>query len=165
MQIETARLSLREFQHQDLASLAAILADPLVMHFSSTGALSVVQAQERLDKFIASYQSYGFGKWAVISNATQQLIGYCGIAMAVIDHQNQPEIGYRFDSKVWGQGFATEAAAAALQYGLSQLRLPYILEIVEPANLASVRVLQKLGLNYQSATVFHGLPMDVYRSQ
>ena len=58
---------------------------------------------------------------------------------------------------------ATEAAATAIQYGFEQFKFPYILGVVERANTASVKVLEKLGMRYERETVFHGVKMDVYR--
>jgi [ribosomal protein S5]-alanine N-acetyltransferase len=164
MRIETPRLLLREFQRSDVDALAPILADPLVMKFSPTGALSIAQTRVKIEGFIACYQDYGFGKWAVILKNTHQLIGYCGIAVEQIDHQAEKELGYRLDSKVWGQGLETEAAIAALQYGFNSLKLPYVLGIVESANTASVRVLEKAGMCFErTTTIFHQREMDVYR--
>lgn len=163
MLIQTMRLILREFRPDDLAALAEILAKPEVMKFSLSGALSAVEAQAKLERFINSYREYGFGKWAVILKDTNQLIGYCGIAVERIDDQEETEIGYRFDPAYWDQGYATEAAAAALDYGVDRLKLPHILGIVERANFRSVRVLQKLGMTYERETIFYGVKMDVYR--
>ncbi|NET35808.1 MAG: GNAT family N-acetyltransferase [Cyanothece sp. SIO1E1] len=163
MWVETQRLILREFQLEDWQELAPILADPRVMKFSPTGVLSILQTQQKINSFISSYEKFGFGKWAVIFKESHKLIGYCGIAVEQIDNRDEKEIGYRLDSRFWGQGLATEAATAALQYGFEQLQLPYILGIVEPANTASVRVLEKLGMQYKRETIFHGLKMDMYR--
>ena len=63
----------------------------------------------------------------------------------------------------WGMGLATEAALATIQYGFEQLKFPYILGIVERENVASVRVLKKLGMKYERRTIFYGVEMDVYR--
>jgi [ribosomal protein S5]-alanine N-acetyltransferase len=164
MQIETDRLILREFQRDDLPALVPILADPKVMQFSLTGINSPEEVQTKIDNFIASYQKYGFGKWAVILKSNHQLLGYCGIAVESINAKDQPELGYRFDSRFWRQGLATEAAIAAVRYGFEQLCLPYILGIVEQANGASVRVLEKVGMQYEGKTIFHGIEMDVYRT-
>ena len=163
MHIETPRLVLREFQREDFRQLAPILANPQVMKFSQTGVLSVLQTQAKIEGFIAAYAKNGFGKWAVISKASHEMIGYCGIAVEIIDNRPERELGYRLEPKFWGQGLATEAASAALQYGFNQLKLPTVLGIVEPDNLVSVRVLQKLGMRYERETVFHGIKMDVYQ--
>jgi [ribosomal protein S5]-alanine N-acetyltransferase len=163
MWIETQRLVLREFQQEDFRALAPILADPQVMKFSPTGVISIAQTQERIEGFIACYKEFGFGKWAVLFKECNTLIGYCGIAVDRIDRKDEKELGYRLDSKFWGKGLATEAASAAIQYGFEQFNLPYVLGIVERANIASVRVLEKIGMRYQKTTIFHKVEMDVYR--
>lgn len=160
---ETSRLILREFNVEDDRELSPILANPQVMQFSLTGCLTVAQTQAKIDDFITSYRQYGFGKWAVILKKENRLIGYCGIAIEIIDERPEPELGYRLDENYWGKGLATEAAKAALQYGLDRLELPHILAVVEPANQASVRVIEKLGMNYHKQTVFQGLQVNVYR--
>ena len=162
MVIQTPRLMLREFQPEDVQQLAPILAHPQVMQFSSTGVLSVSETAAKIQSFIQSYQHYGFGKWAVIHQASNELIGYCGIAIEQLDHRDEREIGYRLNPAFWGQGLATEAASAALQYGFEQFKFPYVLGIVELGNHASVNVLKKLGMHYQRRTQFHGGEVDVY---
>jgi RimJ/RimL family protein N-acetyltransferase len=163
MRLETQRLILREFQPEDSCQLAPILAKEQVMKFSLTGILTFQQTQIKINDFIASYKKNGFGKWAVIFKQSNQLIGYCGIAVEQIDNVDEREIGYRLDPEFWGRGLATEAASIVIQYGLKQLRFPYILGIVERENVASVRVLEKLGMKYKRKTVFHGVEMDIYQ--
>jgi [ribosomal protein S5]-alanine N-acetyltransferase len=163
MELETQRLVLREFQQQDAQVLAPILADPQVMKFSPTGVLSLSQTQEKIEGFIDSYRELGFGKWAVILKKNRQLIGYCGVAVDCIDGKDEKELGYRLDSRFWGQGLATEAATTAIRHGFAQFKFPYILGIVEQANTASVRVLQKIGMCYDRETIFDEIRMDVYR--
>ncbi|BAY34464.1 putative acetyltransferase [Nostoc carneum NIES-2107] len=161
--IETKRLILREFQPQDLHQLAPILANPQVMKFSLTGILSSVQTQEKINSFITSYKTFGFGKWAVIYKESNQLIGYCGIAIEQIDNVTEREIGYRLDPNFWGKGLATEAASATIQYGFKQFKFPDIIGIVNPANTASVRVIEKIGMRYEKSTIFHGREIYIYR--
>jgi RimJ/RimL family protein N-acetyltransferase len=161
--LETQRLILRDFTLEDVSQLAPILSDPRVMEFSPKGVLSTVETQGKIEEFIALYQNRGFGKWAVIFKATNQLIGYCGIALERIDGMDEPELGYRLEPAFWGQGLATEAAKPALNYGLGQLQLPYLLGIVEPANTASAKILKKLGLKYDRTTILHGSEVDIYR--
>jgi [ribosomal protein S5]-alanine N-acetyltransferase len=154
VRIETDRLILREFRRTDLHALAPIMADPKVMKFPPTGVNSVEQVYERIESFIACYKEFGFGKWAVILKEHNQLLGYCGIALDRIDGKDERELGYRLDSRYWGQGLATEAALVAMKYGFEQFNLPYILGIVERVNRASVRVLEKVGMHYQRTTFF-----------
>jgi [ribosomal protein S5]-alanine N-acetyltransferase len=161
--IETERLILREFQQIDFRELAPILADPKVMKFATMGVLSVEQVQQKIASFITCYEKYGFGKWAVILKDSNRLIGYCGIAVELIDGNNEKELGYRFDSSYWGQGLATEAASAVIKYGFEYLELPYIIGVVERSNISSARVLEKVGMGYDRTTIFHGVEMDLYQ--
>jgi len=163
MWLETQRLILREFQREDVRELAPILSHPQSMRFSLTGVLSELQTQQKIEKFIATYEKYGFGKWAVILKESQELIGYCGIGVEQIDHQDEREIGYRLDYRFWGQGLATEAATAVVRCGFERFNFPYILGIVERENTASVRILEKLGMHFVRETIFHGVNMDVYQ--
>lgn len=163
MWLETPKLIIREFQIDDCQSLAPILANPQVMKFSPTGPLSTAQTQEKIENFMASYTKYGFGKWAVILKETGSIIGYCGLAVEILDGQEETEIGYRLDEPFWGKGFATEAASAALQHSLTNLKISDIIGIVAPENVASVRVLKKLGMRCDRQTVFHGFNVDIYR--
>ncbi|MEM9009202.1 MAG: GNAT family N-acetyltransferase [Cyanobacteria bacterium P01_F01_bin.86] len=163
MKIETQRLILREFQLDDVESLAPIMADPRGMKFSRTRkVLSALETREKIQGFITSYRKYGFGKLAIVAKAQNQLIGYCGIAVEQIDGKDEKEIGYRLDSTFWHQGLATEAAKATIQHGFEQFKLPWILGVVERDNKASVRVLEKLGMRYVRETIFYGVSMDVY---
>ena len=81
MWLETQRLVLREFQREDYRELAPILANPQVMQFSLTGIISIPQTQEKIESFITEYEKNGFSKWAVIFKESNELIGYCGIAI------------------------------------------------------------------------------------
>jgi [ribosomal protein S5]-alanine N-acetyltransferase len=163
MKIETPRLILREFDRSDLPALTPIFADPQVMKFSTMGIYSISQTEKAIDHFIDSYNRLGFGFWAVILKESNLLIGYCGLAIDRIDNQDEPEIGYRLNSKFWGKGFATEAASASIEYGFDRIKLPYILGAAQPKNIASVRVLKKLGMTFEKETIFRGVAMDVYK--
>ncbi|NEQ75838.1 MAG: GNAT family N-acetyltransferase [Okeania sp. SIO2C9] len=161
--LETQRLILRDFHQKDLYQLAPILANSKVMKFSHTGILSILQTKEKIHSFINSYKENGFGKWAIILKETNKLIGYCGIAIEEINKVHEREIGYRLAPEFWGKGLATEAASTTIQYAFKQLKFLYILGIVERENIASVKVLEKLGMRYENKTIFHGIEMDIYR--
>lgn len=160
MLIETNRLILREFQPTDLQELTPILV-PKFMRFSPTDFTPFEQVQERIEDFITSYKEFGFGQWAVVLKENNQLLGYCGISMDWIDGKSEKTLQYQIDSRYWGQGLATEAASAAIKAGFELFNLPYIFAIVERANLASVRVLEKVGMQYEGALT--SCEMDVYR--
>ena len=145
---QTERLIIREFQVLDIEALAQIFAKPEVMQFSPTGVLSTKQTAVKIQSFLDSYQKKGYGKWAVIHRESGRLIGYCGIAVEEIEGKPENELGYRLDSDFWGQGLATEAAKASLEYGFDKLKFDYVLGIVEPENHGSIRVLEKVGMEF-----------------
>ena len=162
--ILTPRLVLRDFTPDDLPALHALLSDPEVMRFSVAGPSPSLEATRAiLEGHLASYATYGIGKWSVALRATGEMIGYCGVAMEPVhDLTPEPELGYRLFPQFQGQGYATEAAKAALVHCLTLVGLPRILGIVEPENAASARVLIKVGMTLQGATVWHGKTVDVY---
>jgi RimJ/RimL family protein N-acetyltransferase len=67
------------------------------------------------------------------------------------------------DSNFWGKGFATEAALASIQYGFERIELSYILGAAQRQNIASVRVLEKIGMTFDLEIIFRGVPMDCYK--
>ncbi|WP_232435733.1 GNAT family N-acetyltransferase [Rivularia sp. PCC 7116] len=162
---QTKRLIIREFQVLDIEALAEILAKPEVMQFSSpTGALSHKQTMVKLQSFLDSYQKYGYGKYALIHRQSGRLIGYCGIAVEKIEGKLETELGYRLDSEFWAQGLATEAAKACLKYGFDKLNLDYVLGIVEPENKASIRVLEKVGMEFVKESTWCGKLVWIYKA-
>src|ERR1019366_7654615 len=83
---------------------------------------------------------------AVVLKSHDQVIGFAGLKY--LDDLHVVDIGYRLFPAYWHQGLATESAAPAIQYGFETLHLETIIGLVEPANVASVRVLEKLGLKF-----------------
>lgn len=163
--IETPRLIIREFTMSDVDDLAYILNKPEVMHFSRTGAISTEETAIKIKSYINSYQQHGYGKWAVIHRNTGKLIGYCGIAIEQIDNNLENELGYRFDPDFWHQGFATEAVSSCINYAFDTLNLEYLLGIVEPENTASVRVLQKIGMEFVKESLWCDKIVHIYRKE
>ncbi len=160
---QTERLIIREFQVFDIEALAQTLAKPEVMQFSPTGVLSTKQTTVKIQSFLDSYQKYGYGKWAVIHRQSGRLIGYCGIAVEEIEGKLENELGYRIDSEFWGQGLATEAANACLEYAFTKFNFDYVLGIVEPENRASVKVLEKIGMEFVKESTWRGKVVRIYQ--
>lgn len=117
LEIETARLRLRQFTLDDLDDLAEILSNPEVMKYSPRGAIppdKVKQVtQEILEFFINHWKQHGFGVWAVFDKQQNRLIGHCGLNF--LPNSPEVEVLYRFDQLYWHQGIATEATKASLR--------------------------------------------------
>jgi [ribosomal protein S5]-alanine N-acetyltransferase len=87
----------------------------------------------------------GYCQWALIHKADDRLIGSCGF----VTTETALEIGWRLAPDYWGQGLATEAAKAALEFGISTLRFRRVTATVQTANMASVRLIEKFGMTLE----------------
>ena len=162
--LETDRLLLREFEIADLDSMAELFADVEVMTFSS-GTKSREESQAWLKKCFNNYSEFGFGLWAVVKKDGREVIGYCGLScFSDICGQKEIEVGYRLMRSEWGFGFATEAAIAVRDYGFMKEDLGRLIALVDPSNLASIRVAQKMGMRFEKEALLEGYdhPDHVY---
>jgi RimJ/RimL family protein N-acetyltransferase len=160
--IETPRLLLRTWALDDAEAAFAFYSDPEVMRFLSAG---TQQSVEDVRRYLAArpiaYQAlHGMTLWATVEKATGRLVGACGLKF--LDGGMDVEVGYHFARAVWGRGYATEGAAAAVRYGFDRLCLRRILGVVNPANYASQRVLEKIGLTYQGMGRYYNMDLKVY---
>jgi ribosomal-protein-alanine N-acetyltransferase len=147
-EIETSRLYLRQFSMADLNALSAIRSDPEVMRFIGAGQPhSADQVKESLEHILAGWNQHGFGRWAVVHKPDKKLMGWCGLAF--LDKTEEIEIGYGISKEYWGRGFTTEAAAASIRFGFEELKLNRIVAVAMPENIASRRVMEKIGMRYE----------------
>lgn len=159
--LETERLLLRSFVHDDLDRMAVLMADNDFMRFS-LGAFSREQTAGFLGKVRARDRDGLPSQFAVILPQEDRLIGYCGFFAQVVDGIEELEIGYRLDPAYWGRGIATEAARAVRDYGFNQLKVPRLISLIHPDNLPSRRVAEKNGMTLEKETVFRGFPTLVF---
>jgi [ribosomal protein S5]-alanine N-acetyltransferase len=162
--LETDRLQLREFDEGDAEPFYLMVSDPAVIRYTGDplcGARSVEQALEVLrSRTLADYRKHGFGRWACVLKASGEVIGFAGLKY-LADLQ-EVDLGYRLLPAYWGQGLATEACRPILEYGLTRLGLERIMALVHPENVASVRVLEKLGLTPIGFVEYQGVSVAKY---
>ena len=162
--LTTERLILRCLRTGDLPEVAELLADPQVMEYSLNGQLSKEQAEEYLnDRILAHYRKWGFGPWGIFDKSSGALMGMAGLIVQEIDGQDQIEIAYRLFPRYWNRGYATEAAKSVRDWGFENLHVTQLVSMIEPSNVGSVRVAEKIGMKKELQTVFHGIPVDIYR--
>ena len=162
--IETERLLLRQFTEADAGLIFTLNEDPERTRYTLDPVRDRAHAQESLEKVILpQYSLYNFGRWAVHTRKDLDFIGWCGLKFR--PELQETDLGYRFMKSSWGNGFATEAAFASLQYGFRQLGLKSIIGRALPANLASIRVLEKCGMEYIGEQLVEGLLHKTYLSQ
>jgi RimJ/RimL family protein N-acetyltransferase len=154
--IDTERLFLRPFTLDDLDELAAIAAKPEFFWFAMRRGLSREETETMLrDRFIARWEEQGFGHFAVIRKSDERLLGYTGLGVPNFLPEVLPavELGYRFDPDAWGQGYATEASAASLDYGFETVGLDRIIAIHHIENVRSGLVMVRLGMSVEREAV------------
>ena len=159
--LRTERLILRPFTEADAAAYRPLVSDPEVLRF--TGDKPVTNIPETLEilrtRPLRDYAVHGFGRMAVVHQQSNELIGFCGLKR-LEEFNNEVDIGYRFLSRYWGLGLASESAAALYAYGKNELKLSRIIGLVIPENTGSVRVLEKLGMQREKAIRFPGARCD-----
>ncbi|MFJ6571718.1 GNAT family N-acetyltransferase [Streptomyces sp. NPDC091292] len=147
--ITTSRLVLRRWRPEDIAPLAAISGDPVVMRWIGNGSVrSPEQTRAGVEAMERAWDTQGFGLFAVELRETGQLVGFTGLSVPDYLPQLLPsvEIGWRLGRAFWGRGLATEAALAALRFGLADRGLDRIVSVAQEDNGASERVMSKLGM-------------------
>jgi ribosomal-protein-alanine N-acetyltransferase len=144
--LQTHRLILRQLTIEDAPDLFRIYSDPLTMRFMGPPPASVEAEAANIERHIRnSYQRWGYGLWAVELSQTGSLIGWCGLLRCELDGKPETEISFLIDRQQWGDGYATEAAAAVVQHASGTLRIDRLLAFIMPANIASARVVQRVG--------------------
>lgn len=145
-EIDTLRLRLRMFRPDDQEALARIICDPQVMKYYGPGLpVSPGEVESILRGMLRAWKQPGFGRWAVMHKGGRELIGVCGFRWL----EQAPELSYALAKANWGMGLATEAAAACLKYGFEELQFTDVVAVVRRENMASQRVLEKIGMANQ----------------
>jgi len=161
--VQSARLSLSEFSTQDVAGLYALNADPIVLrHTGDDPFADEAAAATFVRQYQAVYQQHGMGRWTIRLRSDGTYLGWCGLKR----HEDQSvDLGFRLLQAHWNQGYATEAAAACLRYGFAELGLVEIIGRAALDNLASIRVLEKIGMEFWKEEVIEGIGRGVlYRT-
>lgn len=165
--VETERLLLRKFKHNDAEDLSVIFAKPEVWMYPYGRGFNLKETQMFLEAQIAEWDEGGFGCWLATEKTSMQVIGYVGISVPhfLPDILPAAEVGWRFDPDVWGQGFATEGAIAALDEAFNTLNLDRVCSAPQSINPPSSKVCQRLGMRFErvvtaEATKTRG-PVDV----
>lgn len=148
--LETRRLILRRLLPEDLDSLYALYCDPDIRRYFPKGVLTYEQTKAELEWFLSGHPDHPeLGLWATIHKATNRFIGRCGLLPWTIEQRLEVEVAYLLDKTYWGQGLATEAAQAIRDYGFNQLQLARLICLIEAENQASVKVAQRIGMQFE----------------
>jgi RimJ/RimL family protein N-acetyltransferase len=155
--LETRRLALRPFVPQDLDPLHAFFTHPDVRRFLwDDRVVSRDTVQALIGASLASFSAVGFGQWVAEDRGTCGLVGFCGLRS--VGESEEIEILYALVRERWGEGLATEAGNEVLSHAFLRVGLPRVVGRTDSPNLASVRVLERLGMQFEGEHVIHGLP-------
>ena len=156
---ETKRLILRELTVADALHFFQLNSNPDVLRYTGDVPFkSISEAGNFLENY-REYENNGYGRWAVISKDSGVFLGWCGLKL---NEENWVDLGYRFFQEEWGKGYATESAAASLDYGFNHLNIKEIIGRSDMRNLASIRVLEKLGMHFWKKDKCPGIENTVY---
>lgn len=162
--IETPRLVGGRLGPAHLDETRRLLADPLVMRtLSATGdPMSDVEIRASLDDADDHWRRHGFGLYALRARDDGRFVGRGGLKWYEVEGEPTVGLAYAIVAPEWGRGFATEIARACLRLGFEGLRLDAIGCWTLPINLASRRVMEKVGFRYLRDADFKGLVHRIY---
>jgi ribosomal-protein-alanine N-acetyltransferase len=142
--LETNRLNLRPFEMGDAEAAFGWVGDLAVMKYVPSGPdRSLEDTRRRIALYQEHQARHGFSKWVIIERGSGRAIGDSGLL--VLEDEGWIDLGFRLAPAYWGQGFATEAASAWIRAAFSHLGIQSLGAFTHPGNVASVRVLEKLG--------------------
>jgi RimJ/RimL family protein N-acetyltransferase len=164
--LKTERLTLRRLTTDDAAFIFRLVNEPSWLRFiGDKGVKTLDDAREYIRTGpIASYERFGFGLYLAELKGSGQPIGMCGLLKR--DALEHPDIGFALLPEFWGQGYASESAAAVMAFGKDVLGLDRILAVTNPDNYSSMRLLEKLGMRADGVVTLSddGPELRVYAS-
>jgi len=144
--LETERLFLREWVPDDWVRFKPLVVEPRVIRYINQGGpWPDSKIENRVRQYIHFGQIRGWHLWPVIHRADATLIGFCGFSDGF---PPDVEIGWRLLPQYWGQGLATEAAQATLDYGFRTWNFSRVIAVAQAPNRASIRVMEKIGMTF-----------------
>lgn len=154
--LETERTILREVNETDAEFILDLLNQPsFIRYIGDRNVRTIDEARDYIaSRFTESYQKFGFGMWAVELKETKQTIGICGFVKR--DSLPDADIGFAFLPQFEGKGYASESAAATLEYGENVLDFKRVLAITSQDNESSGRLLGKLRFKFERLIVLPG---------
>ncbi len=159
-ELRTARLELRRWREADLEEYAAMAADPEVTRYLGGPPLDRAAVWRQIAMFIGHRELRGWTSSAVVDRESGRLIGRGGLWQP----EGWPgvEVGWVFSRSAWGQGYATELGRAVRDHAFRDLALPHLVSVIHRANLASIRVAERIGSTFEREAEINGEPCLIY---
>jgi len=147
LELNSARLLMRQWRDDDLPAFAQMCADPQVMRYFPKS-LTRLESAKMIGRIRGHFAEYGFGLWALERKDTGEFIGFTGLNVVGFEADFTPavEIGWRLAREHWGLGYASEAAWTVLGCGFEHVELDEIVSFTAVSNLPSQKVMQAIGM-------------------
>jgi RimJ/RimL family protein N-acetyltransferase len=160
VRLETERLVLRKPEPGDLNGYADVWADPEVVRYLSGSTLPRNQVPQAIERMLLHWERHGVGLFSVLRKEDGRFVGRVGYLLwdperwvnamhEQLDGELELEIGWTIAHELWGNGYATEAAAACRDHAFSELGRDHVISLIAPENVASIRVAEKIGESYE----------------
>lgn len=162
--LTTDRLAFRPFAAGDLPVLVALHGDPEVMRFLSIDGRpwSTDELRQKLARFVSEQASLGFSRWKVCLRRDETVIGHAGFS--IFQETGEIELGFIFGRSAWGKGYATECAQGLLNWLFTtRPEIDQVIAFAQLGNLASRRVLEKIGMKADGMRPMDGMAHAFYR--
>lgn len=164
--LETDRLLLREMKLSDAEALFEMDRNPKVHEYLWNNPLTdVSEVKNIINSVQEQYKQNKIGRFVMVLKETNKVIGWAGLKFNTEMVNNKIhfyDIGYRLDEKFWGKGYASEASFAWLDYGLKTMKIPVMEAAAHSDNIASNRILQKIGLQMTETYLEDGVSWNWY---
>lgn len=162
--LETQRLFFRPYNLNDLDFYASLVSDPEMMRYIGEGVTRTRQEAEgmlaaRVAKFAKTPH---LGLQLLIRKADNQPIGHAGLVPQTVEGADEVEIGYWIARDHWGNGYASEAAAALRDFGIGMLGLVRLVSLIQHPNTASKKVAERIGMTYERPVTYNGKEIALY---
>ncbi|TFJ91792.1 GNAT family N-acetyltransferase [Lentibacillus salicampi] len=164
MKLSTERLSLRPYKDHDQTFLISMLYDPDMMRFIGNGQPKDESGTKKFVDWIYDTYENGseFGLHVIVRKDDDIPVGHGGLVPQSVDGNKETEIGYWINRPYWGLGYATEVAEALKKYGLQVLGESRLIALIQPENVASKTVAEKIGMQVEKEIVLSGQDVLVY---
>jgi ribosomal-protein-alanine N-acetyltransferase len=159
--METERLLHRKFTLEDLDKLVELRSDDEVIKYLGGRRLQNPEGiEKRLRFYTECYEKYGFGMCALIWKQTGEMIGWSGLQP--LENTGETEVGYGMIKKFWGKKIGYETARGWLEYGFEKANLEKIVAVAAPENIASWKIMEKLGMRREKIETHYGMECVFY---
>lgn len=158
--LETERTIMRVLTVRDASDFYNLNLDLEVLKYTGDVPFETLELAKTFLSSYDQYEKYGVGRLAVIEKATSKFIGWCGLKYN--PNEDIYDLGFRFFKQYWNQGFASETAKKCLDYGFNDLKLNRIVGRAMKENIASIKVLEKIGMNFKENFDFDGFEGVIY---